>query len=232
MPIYLLSEELIFPPPELAEPEGLLAVGGDLSIERLLLAYKMGIFPWYNEGEPILWWSPDPRMVLFPPELHIPKRLKRILRQGRFKITFDKAFEQVIKECAMVRQEKGEGTWITQDMVKAYTKLHLAGFAHSAEAWCQDKLVGGVYGVALGQVFFGESMFSRVSNSSKAAFVTLVQQLSKWGFRLIDCQVSTSHLSRFGAQEIPRKDFLKMVKGLANRPSTAPSLYWSNTPKF
>jgi len=231
MPIYLLSTELVFPPPELAEPEGLLAVGGDLSIDRLLLAYKMGIFPWYSEGEPILWWSPDPRMVLFPSEIHIPRRLQRILRQGRFKITFDKAFSRVIEECAAVRQEKGQGTWITQDMMQAYTNLHLAGYAHSAEAWYRNKLVGGVYGVALGQVFFGESMFSRVSNSSKAAFVTLVENLRHWGFRLIDCQVSTQHLARFGAREIPRKHFLEILRDLSDKPSNAPAPHWTTNIK-
>ena len=227
MPLYMLPKEPYFPPPQLAGPEGLLAVGGDLSVRRLLIAYKMGIFPWYNEGEPILWWSPDPRMVLFPSELHVPRRLKRILRQGRFEITFDKAFSRVITECANVRRERGEGTWITADMVKAYIRLHKAGHAHSAEAWHKGRLAGGVYGVSIGQAFFGESMFARVSDASKAAFVTLVRHLEAWDFKIIDCQVTTAHLARFGAREIPRRKFLTILKEAVERPSKAPAPHWS-----
>ncbi len=226
MPVYLLSEELIFPPPELAEPQGLLALGGDLSVERLILAYKMGIFPWYSEGEPILWWSPDPRMVLFPEKLHVSKRLNRLLKQGKFQVTFDKAFEQVIKECANVRIEQGQETWLTNEMISAYIELHKAGYAHSVEAWHQNKLAGGLYGIAMGQLFFGESMFTRITNGSKIAFVTLVKQLKKWNFKLIDCQVASHHLGHFGAEEIARKEFLKHLRMFIDKPNLAPLPYW------
>ncbi|GAB6908068.1 leucyl/phenylalanyl-tRNA-protein transferase [Desulfosarcina cetonica] len=211
MPIFSLSERLSFPPPHLAIKEGLLAVGGDLSVERLLLAYRNGIFPWYAEGEPILWWCPDPRLVLFPDELRISRSLKKIIKQKRFHITFDRDFESVIRGCAETKRSYGEGTWITDEMRDAYCALHRQGYAHSVEAWQENQLVGGLYGVSLGRVFFGESMFSRASNASKVAFVTLVQTLKAHHFSLIDCQVKTAHLMRFGAREIPRKVFLETL---------------------
>lgn len=212
MPVFELSERLGFPPPHLAGPEGLLAIGGDLSLPRLLLAYKKGIFPWYSEYDPIIWWSPDPRLVLFPRDLRVSRSLRKTLHQGRFQITLDRAFEQVIRECANVRIESGQGTWLVEEMIEAYILLHHAGYAHSAEAWQDGKLAGGLYGVSLGTAFFGESMFARVSNASKAAFVTLVRRLETWGFDLIDCQVRTEHLVRLGAVEIPRREFLKRLE--------------------
>jgi len=208
MPVFLLSNELTFPQPHLATPEGLLAVGGDLGQERLLLAYQNGIFPWYSEGEPILWWSSDPRLVLYPAEIHISRRLNRIIRQKSFKITFDQAFESVISACARVRMQNGEGTWIVDEIIRAYCRLHMTGFAHSVEAWENGQLAGGLYGVSLGRTFFGESMFTRVSNASSVAFVTLVKYLHSMSFKLIDCQVTTAHLMRFGAREINREQFL------------------------
>lgn len=211
MPVFQLSEKIGFPPPHLAEGEGLLAVGGDLSPQRLLLAYKMGIFPWYSEDDPIIWWSPDPRMVLRPSELKIPRSLKKVINKNMFRVTMDTAFEQVICECASVRTETGSGTWIVDEMIEAYCRLHKYGFAHSVEAWQGNTLAGGLYGVSLGRSFFGESMFMRVSNASKVAFVKLVRQLEKWQFDLIDCQVHTEHLGRFGADEIPRRLFLEQL---------------------
>jgi len=189
-----------------------LAVGGDLSLPRLILAYKKGIFPWYSEYDPIIWWSPDPRLVLYPDRMNVSKSLKKILKQGRFQITLDLAFDRVIRECAVVRTEAGQGTWLVEEMIQAYILLHQAGYAHSVEAWSDGKLAGGLYGVSLGACFFGESMFTRVSNASKAAFVTLVRQLKKWEFDMIDCQVRTDHLVRLGAEEIPRKIFLKSLE--------------------
>ena len=209
MPVYQLSEDLGFPSPHLASKEGLLAVGGDLTRARLLLAYSQGIFPWYSENEPILWWSPDPRLVLYPDELKISRSLSRVIKKGAYTVTVDCAFEQVINECARVRLENQEGTWIVDEMVEAYCKLHESGFAHSAEAWEGGHLVGGLYGVSLGRCFFGESMFTRLSNASKVAFVSLVQHLQSLNFALIDCQVTTGHLTRFGAREIPRTRYLE-----------------------
>ncbi|WP_155309190.1 leucyl/phenylalanyl-tRNA--protein transferase [Desulfosarcina ovata] len=211
MPVFTLSERLSFPPPHLAIKEGLLAVGGDLSVQRLLLAYRSGIFPWYSEGEPILWWCPDPRLVLYPDELRISRSLRKVIKRKSFHITFDQDFEAVITGCAETKRAYGEGTWITDEMRDAYCELHRQGYAHSVEAWQDDRLAGGLYGVALGRIFFGESMFSRVSNASKVAFVTLVENLKKHKFSLIDCQVKTEHLMRFGAREIPRKMFLVQV---------------------
>ncbi|MBC2713260.1 MAG: leucyl/phenylalanyl-tRNA--protein transferase [Desulfosarcina sp.] len=211
MPVFTLSKQLSFPPPYLAIKEGLLAVGGDLSPERLLLAYRNGIFPWYSEGEPILWWSPDPRLVLYPDELRISKSLRKVIMKRLFHITFDKAFEAVIQACAEAKRPYGEGTWITDEMKDAYCELHRQGYAHSVEAWRDEKLVGGLYGISIGRAFFGESMFSRVSNASKVAFVTLVKNLRRLKFDLIDCQVKTDHLIRFGAREVPRKLFLGQV---------------------
>ncbi|HAM50017.1 MAG TPA: leucyl/phenylalanyl-tRNA--protein transferase [Nitrospiraceae bacterium] len=212
MPIFQLSIEISFPPPEFAEKDGLLAVGGDLSEERLLLAYSMGIFPWYSENCPILWWSPDPRLVLLPGELVISRSLRQTMKKGKFTVTIDKAFEDVVRRCANVKRKEDEGTWITEDMIHAYTRLHDLGFAHSVESWCDGELSGGLYGVSLGNAFFGESMFASISDASKIAFVRLVQQLRGWGFTLIDCQVTTRHLMSFGAQEISRKKFLDMLK--------------------
>ncbi len=208
MPVYRLSQELVFPSPHLASHEGLLAVGGDLSIKRLLLAYRLGIFPWYSEGEPILWWSPEPRLVLYPDELKVSRSLNRVINKGAFKVTMDRAFEAVISECARVRLETQEGTWIVDDMVSAYCRLHAAGYAHSVEAWQGERLAGGLYGVSLGKCFFGESMFTRVSNASKVALVALVKHIKVSGFALIDCQIATAHLRRFGAREISRARYL------------------------
>jgi leucyl/phenylalanyl-tRNA--protein transferase len=218
MPIYRLPEENIFPPPDFAEDNGLLAIGGDLSEERLLLAYSMGIFPWYSEGDPILWWSPDPRLVLFPDELKISRSLKQTIKKGVFKVTMDTAFESVIRHCADVHSKRAGDTWITKDMIDAYIKLHRSGFAHSVEAWLEDELAGGLYGVSLGSAFFGESMFSEKSNASKVSFVILVQQLVQWGFSLIDCQMTTPHLLSLGAREITRAKFMMMLKAALRRP--------------
>jgi leucyl/phenylalanyl-tRNA--protein transferase len=209
MPVFALSEDLVFPPPHLASREGLLAIGGDLSEKRLLLAYSMGIFPWYSEDEPVLWWSPDPRLVLYPEEFHISRSLAKVIRRRAFTVSMDRAFEQVMRGCAGVRSRSGEGTWIVPDMIAAYCRLHRLGYAHSVEAWQSDRLVGGVYGVSLGRCFFGESMFSRVSNASKVALAHLVAYLKAEGFDLIDCQITTGHLQRLGAREIPRELYLE-----------------------
>jgi leucyl/phenylalanyl-tRNA---protein transferase len=221
MPVFILSESTIFPPSHLAEESGLLAVGGDLSQERLLAAYKNGIFPWYAADEPILWWSPNPRLVLYPNELKVRRRLKRTMRTGTFKITFDTVFQEVMLGCAAPRQGKKIGTWIVPGMIEAYVKLHESGYAHSVEAWLAGRLVGGLYGVSLGGCFFGESMFTRVRDASKVAFVTLVQYLSAHDFEMIDCQVTTSHLVSFGAREIPRRQFLSQLQSALKRPSMA-----------
>jgi leucyl/phenylalanyl-tRNA--protein transferase len=197
-----------FPDVRLAElePNGLLAVGGDLSAIRLINAYRHGIFPWFSEGEPILWWSPDPRTVLFPDKVKVSRSLRKKLRHGGFRITFDQAFQQVIQACAKPRRGS-PGTWLVPEMIQAYTELHRLGMAHSVEVWQQERLVGGLYGVAIGSVFFGESMFSRVSDSSKVALVHLCRNLLAMDFRLIDCQVYTAHLISLGAEEIPRAQF-------------------------
>jgi leucyl/phenylalanyl-tRNA--protein transferase len=212
MPVFQLSDEPVFPPTDLAEDSGLLAVGGDLSESRLLLAYSSGIFPWYSGSNPILWWSPDPRLVLFPGETKISRSLRQLIKKNTFKISMDTAFESVIRSCADVHRENEGETWITDEMIDAYIRLHNAGYAHSVESWFEGKLVGGLYGVALGSAFFGESMFAIKSNASKVAFTTLVQQLIKWDFRLIDCQLRTKHLLSLGAREIPRSEFLKILK--------------------
>lgn len=195
----------------LRDPDGLLAVGGDLSIERLLIAYQRGIFPWYSGDQPILWWSPDPRSVLFPTKLHISRSLRKTLRKQQFVITSDTAFADVVNACSEPRTD-GLGTWITDEMQQAYMRLHQAGYAHSIESWLNGKLVGGLYGVAIGNVFFGESMFSRISNASKVAFVFLVWQLQRWQFGLIDCQIQTAHLNQFGAELIPRAEFVQLLE--------------------
>ena len=201
--------DLCFPPVDSASPEGLLAVGGDLQSERLLEGYRHGIFPWYSDDQPILWWSPDPRTVLFPDKLHISRSLKRSLRPGLFSITLDRCFRDVMQHCAGPRPQYPDGgTWITAEMLEAYQRLHELGYAHSVETWQEGQLVGGLYGVALGGVFFAESMFTRVSDASKVALVSLVRQLQAWGFRLMDCQQSSPHMMALGAEAIPRREFL------------------------
>jgi leucyl/phenylalanyl-tRNA---protein transferase len=205
-----------FPPVESATPEGLLAVGGDLSSERLLAAYRHGIFPWYNPGQPILWWSPDPRAVLYPEKLKISRSLRRTLKRGQQRVTFDSCFLEVMLACAAPREQyPGGGTWISDDMVEAYARLHEMGYAHSIETWHENRLVGGLYGVALGGVFFGESMFAREADASKVALVALVSKLREWGFVLIDCQVPSAHLTSLGAEAIPRSEFLNELERAA-----------------
>lgn len=209
--MYLLSEKLIFPPVEFADQNGILAIGGDLSPERLLLAYKSGIFPWYSEGEPIVWYSPDPRMVLFPDRLKISKSMRRILRKGEFNITFNQSFSEVIHHCKSINREGQKGTWITDEMQKAYIELHKLGYAKSVEVWQNKTLVGGLYGIDLGNVFCGESMFSKVNNTSKIAFIALVGKLEKENYNLIDCQVYNDHLASLGAEEISRVKFIEIL---------------------
>lgn len=208
-----------FPPIEraLRDPNGLLAAGGDLSAARLLDAYSRGIFPWFGEDDPVLWWSPDPRMVLVLDELRVSRSLRRTLRAGRFSVTLDSAFAAVMEGCAGPRAGQ-DGTWITEDMLDAYTALAARGVAHSVEVWREGALVGGLYGVAVGRMFFGESMFSREADASKVALVTLVRQIRRWGFELIDCQMATGHLASLGAREIPRPDFLAHVHRLTRLP--------------
>jgi leucyl/phenylalanyl-tRNA--protein transferase len=214
--VFRLPREPVFPDPELAEPDGLLAVGGDLSPERLLRAYREGIFPWYAEDTPILWWSPDPRMVLLPEELHVPRSLARNIRRGAYRIRADTAFGEVIRRCAGVDRPGQDGTWITSAMVAAYERLHALGHAHSFEAWDEEGLAGGLYGVSLGAAFFGESMFADRPDASKAAFVTAVEWMRGRGLELVDCQVETEHLKRFGAREVPRSEFLaRLANALA-----------------
>lgn len=211
MPIFRLSEKISFPPPHFAESEGLLAVGGDLSEKRILLAYQMGIFPWFADDEPILWWSPDPRLLLYPWNIHVSRRLKRIMRQRSFKVTCDTAFRQVISACASVRIQNLQQTWIGEEMIDAYCRLFDSGYAHSIEVWQGSDLVGGLYGLSLGGGFFGESMFSLVSNTSKIALVALCRFLDALSFDFIDCQVKTDHLKRMGAVEVSRSRFLKKL---------------------
>ncbi len=219
MPVYRLDEELIFPPPDLAEDNGLLAVGGDLGPERLLLAYSTGIFPWYDEGMPILWHSPDPRMVLDVDQLVVNRTLRKELRRQRFEIRFDTAFAAVIEACATVPRPGQDGTWITAEMQQAYIDLHELGFAHCAEAWRSDELVGGLYGVSLGGAFFGESMFANASNASKVTFVTLVRQLQRWGFAMVDCQVHTELLAELGAEQFSRTYYLAALEEALKHPT-------------
>ncbi|MHC1742205.1 MAG: leucyl/phenylalanyl-tRNA--protein transferase [Syntrophobacteraceae bacterium] len=219
MPIYRLSEALAFPPCHYAEPDGLLAVGGDLSPERLLLAYRMGIFPWYSSNTPILWWSPDPRLVLFPGEIHVSKSLRRVLKKQHYRVTFDRSFRSVMERCGSVKRRDGEGTWIVPEMLEAYCRLHELGFAHSVECWEGDTLAGGLYGVSLGRIFFGESMFALKPDASKVAFAHLVDRLRGHGCVLIDCQVTTEHLKRFGAREIPRDLFLMFLDRALKAPT-------------
>lgn len=216
---FLGADPSAFPPAESANEDGILAVGGDLSPTRLIAAYQRGIFPWYSEGLPILWHCPDPRFVLVPEKLHVPKSLKKTAREAPYRLTLDTAFEQVIDGCASTRRPGQRGTWITRDMRRAYVTLHQLGLAHSCEAWRGADLVGGLYGVCLGKVFYGESMFARADDASKLAFVTLVQWMIGWGVQLIDCQQETAHLARFGAEAWPRKRFLSAVEVLAKLPT-------------
>jgi leucyl/phenylalanyl-tRNA---protein transferase len=211
MPVYQLIEEIVFPHPSLAEKDGLLAIGGDLSPERILTAYVNGIFPWYSKKDPILWWSPDPRCVLFPDQYKPSKSLLSLIRKKIFEIRFDNDFDSVIGNCATVKRYKEKGTWITPEMKKAYQLLHKLGYAHSVEAYKDGKLVGGIYGVAIGKVFFGESMFYHVSNASKVAFFYLVMRMKENGFDLIDCQITTQHMLNMGAEEISREEFLNIL---------------------
>lgn len=207
----ITKSNLWFPNVEESSEEGIVAIGGDLSVERLILAYSKGIFPWYSDESPILWWSPDPRFVLFPSQLKISKSMRPLFNQNKFRVTFDQNFEEVIKNCQNISREDQPGTWITADMMKAYIKLHKKGYAHSVEVWLGKELVGGLYGVSLGKVFFGESMFAKVSNASKFGFITLVEHLKQKGFLLIDCQQETKHLESLGAVAIKRKDFIEFL---------------------
>ena len=213
MPVFWLTEELSFPPAELANEDGILAVGGDLTPNRLLLAYSMGLFPWFNPEDPILWWSPDPRFILYPQRLKVSKSMRPYFNQKKFTVTFDTQFENVMTACQQqYRKGQGGGTWITDEMIDSYTELNRMGFAHSVEVWQGEKLVGGLYGISLGKIFFGESMFSTVSNASKFGFIFLVQKLENLGFWLIDCQQQTKHLESLGGEFIDRTDFLDYIK--------------------
>lgn len=219
MTVYRLPEELVFPSPDEADEDGLLAVGGDLTPERLLLAYSQGIFPWPHEGWPMLWFSPDPRMVLDVSELRVQRSLRQVIRKGRFEVRFDTAFAEVVAGCKAVPRPGQAGTWITNGMRKAYQRLHDLGFAHSAEAWLDGELVGGLYGVSLGRAFFGESMFAKQPDASKVAFVALVEQLKRWEFHFVDAQVHTPHLERFGAKLIPREQYLQKLQRALEYPA-------------
>lgn len=215
--IPLLQPEIFFPPvaQALRSPNGLLAAGGDLSVARLLEAYRRGIFPWFSEGEPILWWSPDPRMVLFPGEFKLSHSLHKTLRKGCYEVRTDTAFEQVMRACAAPRTG-ANGTWIHEEMITAYSELHRMGYAHSVETWMDGELAGGLYGMSLGRMFYGESMFSRKTDASKIALAHLCAQLERWNFGMIDCQMNTPHLSSLGAREIPRKEFITRLQDLIN----------------
>jgi leucyl/phenylalanyl-tRNA--protein transferase len=213
MPLFVLEKELFFPPVHLSEPDGLLAMGGDLSPERLLLAYRNGIFPWY-EGEPILWWCPDPRFVLFPDNLKISRSMQTLFKKNYFEFSTNTAFKEVIHNCKQTKRPGQSGTWITNEVEKAYINMHRLGYAHSAEAWKDGILIGGLYGIKLGKVFFGESMFSGESNASKFAFIKYVQQLKQEGIELIDCQVYTGHLESLGARMITRENFVSRLNFL------------------
>ena len=209
--MFILTDDLYFPPLDMADEDGLLAIGGDLTIERLLLAYKSGIFPWYNEDEPICWWSPNPRFVLLPAEIKITGSMRTVLNNGKFRFTINRAFTQVIQSCKTVTRKGQAGTWISPAMQNAYINLHELGYAHSAETWLDGKLVGGLYGIRLGNIFFGESMFSTESNASKFAFINYVKQLQKENVKLIDCQLHTNHLESLGARMIDRKLFSEIL---------------------
>jgi len=219
MPIFRLVDEPVFPPPDYADPSGLLAVGGDLTCERLLEAYRLGIFPWYSDDQPILWWSPDPRLVLRLDEFNVSRSLRKTLKKGVFKVTFDRAFEEVIRGCASAPRQGQRGTWITKEMQEAYIELHGLGFAHSVETWWGDDLAGGLYGISLGKAFFGESMFHRRTDASKVALAVLVEKLQAWNFHFIDAQMTTEHLLRLGAAEMPRRIFLKRLQSALRHPT-------------
>jgi leucyl/phenylalanyl-tRNA--protein transferase len=212
MPVYVLGDEFIFPDPNQAADEGLIAVGGDLSADRLLLAYSSGIFPWFSEGDPILWWSPDPRLVLFPEKFRISKSLQQTLRNKQFTVKFDNCFDKVIEACSTISRSDQDGTWITSQMKEAYIRLHHLGFAHSVETYMDGKLAGGLYGLSLGRAFFGESMFFYERDASKIAFYYLVQKLLEWKFHFIDAQVETGHLKNLGAESLTRAEFLNLLK--------------------
>lgn len=209
---WLPEDELIFPDPQFADDEGIVALGGDLSPKRLVLAYSNGIFPWYNQDEPIIWWSPNPRFILLPENLKVSKSMRQVLRRETFKITFDTDFKSVLWNCQQIKRTGQDGTWITDEMYDAYVRLHSLGLAHSVEVWQEDVLVGGLYGISIGKCFFGESMFAKVSNASKAGFITMVQKLESIGFDMIDCQTETAHLRSLGADFIDRTDFLTYLK--------------------
>jgi leucyl/phenylalanyl-tRNA---protein transferase len=235
MPVFRLSDETIaFPNPNLADFDGILAVGGDLSPERLLLAYQMGIFPWYNPEDPIIWWSPNPRFVLFPNELKVTKSMRPYFNQKKFEVTADQEFQAVMREC-QTQKRKGQpgGTWITEQMLEGYCRLHRLGYAHSVEIWDKTELVGGLYGISLGKIFFGESMFTHVSNASKFGFIRLVEKLRELGFWLVDCQQQTKHMASMGAKSISRQQFLEYLK--KNETEKTLRSNWSNlfeqTPK-
>jgi len=214
VPLFRLTDELFFPSAQLAETDGLLAIGGDLTLPRLLLAYSSGLFPWSNEDEPPLWWSPDPRAIFEPGGMRVSRSLAKTLRQGRYRVTYNHAFDQVIHNCAELRIEDGTGTWITPDLFNAFSALHLLGYAHSVECWREDLLVGGVYGLCLGRCFFGESMFHTERDASKVALFHLVRRAEELRFELVDCQLPNDHLLSLGAVEIPRSEFLqRLVKG-------------------
>ena len=218
MPVFILEKESQFPPAEMANKEGILAIGGDLSFKRLINAYSQGIFPWYSQGQPIIWWSPDPRTILFPEELHISRSMRRVLNQNPFNLNLNQNFAEVIKSCQSIGR-KEEGTWITQEMISAYLKLHRAGYAHSIEIYKEKKMVGGFYGVALGKCFFGESMFYTETNASKYGFIKFVQLLREQRFLFIDCQISSHHLRNLGARDISRKKYLSLLHmGLKHKP--------------
>ncbi|HVO91862.1 MAG TPA: leucyl/phenylalanyl-tRNA--protein transferase [Terriglobales bacterium] len=219
MPIFRLVDDVVFPPPDYADPSGLLAVGGDLSSERLLEAYRAGIFPWYSDEQPILWWSPDPRLVLQLDDFKLSRSLRKTLRRKAFKVTFDRVFEEVIAACATVAREGQSGTWITPEMEQAYIELHGLGYAHSVESWFDGQLVGGLYGVSLGRAFFGESMFHRKTDGSKVALATLVEKLRGWEFHFIDSQMTTDHMVGLGAKEISRRIFLKQLNSALKHPT-------------
>lgn len=228
MPLFRLSDQIEFPPAWLARSDGLLCIGGDLNPDRLLLAYKMGIFPWFSENEPILWWSPDPRLILYPNQIKVSRSLKKKLRKHPFDIRINTAFEQVITACAQPRKEKDEGTWLIPEMIEAYSVLHYMGRAHSVEAWQENRLVGGLYGICMGSAFFGESMFSWEPDASKICLVTLAAHLAHHGFDFIDCQVTTDHLLSMGAVEIPRDRFLDSLEAALER--KLPEEIWQRGP--
>jgi len=224
MPLFKLSNEIIFPPPGAADENGLLAFGGDLQPARIVAAYRSGIFPWFSPGDPILWWFPDPRLVLFLDDFRVSSRLARDIRKKQFTVTFDRAFARVMASCAQVRIEKGVGTWISKEMHEAYCRLHDLGYAHSVECWQGETLAGGLYGIALDRIFFGESMFTRVSNGSKVALVSLVDRLKSADYQLIDCQMTTRHLVSFGAREISGTEFLDQLNSYIQ--TTVPGGKW------